>query len=311
MKKLRKKIVLYFIICAFVLQGAVSALDSSLDLLSTNFKSLPDGMVASVIAVFLLLNAVFFVLAALVFFTLVKKAVAAESKRQAEEQSLMYASLAHDLKTPLTSVVGFSSSLLDRKIPPEKQDDILETIHNKAVQMNVLLESMLSYSKLGAVGFELKKEKLDFCSFVRSIAADYYNDFESHGMRVDIEIPERRLYAMIDRRELSRAVGNLLSNAISHNPEGTGVLIFIEEAKKSAVLAVADTGCAIDRKEAEGIFSPFVSGDRARTSGKNSGLGLAISRKAVLLHGGKLYVDFDIPNYTKAFIMEVPKCKEK
>ena len=118
-------------------------------------------------------------------------------------------------------------------------------------------------------------------------------------------------YAMIDRRELSRAVGNLLSNAISHNPEGTGVLIFIEEAKKSAVLAVADTGCAIDRKEAEGIFSPFVSGDRARTSGKNSGLGLAISRKAVLLHGGKLYVDFDIPNYTKAFIMEVPKCKEK
>ncbi|MBQ3801297.1 MAG: HAMP domain-containing histidine kinase [Treponema sp.] len=311
MKKLRKKIVLYFILCAFVLQVAGSALDSSFELILPYIKSISEGIAASAVVTLLVINAILFVIAAFIFFTLVKKAVASESQRQTEEQSLMYASLAHDLKTPLTSVVGFSSSLLDRKIPAEKQNEVLETIHSKAVQMNVLLESMLSYSKLGAASFELNREKVDFCSFIKNIAADYYNDFESHGMNLDIEMQEHKMYAMVDRRELSRAVGNLLSNAISHNGDGTRVLIRVTEEKKCAILTVADTGRQIDRQDAEKLFSPFVSGDRARTSGRNSGLGLAISRKTVLLHGGRLYIDFDIPNYTKAFIMEVPKCKER
>lgn len=310
MRKLRKKIMLYFIICAFMLQLAVSAMDSSLDVLSPLFEPQAKGLFISLIVLFLILNAFFFVIAAFIFYRLVKKAITEESVRQTEEQSLMYASLAHDLKTPLTSVVGFSSSLIDKMIPQEKQDEVLETIHSKAVQMNALLESMLSYSKLGAARLELCREKSDFCSFVRAIAADYYNDFESHGMNLDVDIPGWKIFVMIDRAELARAVGNILSNAISHNPKGTGVLIRITDEKKCAVLAVADTGCQIERKDADRLFLPFVSGDRARTSGKNSGLGLAIARKAVLLHGGKLYVSFAIPNYTKAFVMEVPKCKE-
>ena len=316
MKTLRKKIFSYFILCAFLLQAATSALDSTLDkVIMPYFEKLvqsdqtdpvPVSFVFMLI-VFFALTIFFFVLAAFIFYRLVKKAVAKEARKQAEEQRIMYASLAHDLKTPLTSVVGFSSSLIDKKIPPEKQDEITQTIHDKAVQMNTLLEAMLSYSKLGSANYQLCTEKTDFCAFVREIAANFYNDFEEHNMNLQVEIPETALFTNIDKTEFSRAVGNLLSNAISHNPAGTQVLIKITEEKNCVRLVIADTGRPIEKADAQNLFTPFVSGDKARTSGKNSGLGLAISRKIVELHGGKLYIDFNIPDYTKAFVVEVPK----
>ena len=319
MKQLRKKIFGYFILCAFFLQLATSALDSIVDtFIMPHFEKAMEasqedpvtGSFVFMVIIFFVLTLSLFALAAFIFYRLVKKAVAKESQKQAEEQRLMYASLAHDLKTPLTSVVGFSSSLIDKKIPPEKQDEITQTIHDKAVQMNTLLEAMLSYSKLGSANYELHTEKTDFCNFIKTVAANFYNDFEAHNMNLEVEIPESAIFAELDKTEFSRAAGNLLSNAISHNPKGTNILIKITEEKKHIRLIIADTGTPIEKSTAKNLFTPFVSGDKARTAGKNSGLGLAITNKIVQLHGGKLYIDFDIPDYTKAFVMEVSKCKE-
>lgn len=317
MKKLRKKIVWYFIICSFLLQCALSAIDSTVGAMvesHTTEEAVEGISVGSFSVLFILfigLQVFFFIVAAFIFYKLVKKAVKKESDARMEEQRLMYASLAHDLKTPLTSVIGFSSSLIDKKIPEDKKDEVVNTVHDKAVQMNGLLESMLSYSKLNSESYQLKKERIDFCKFVRNLAAGVYNDFESHNITVDIDIPDSPLYIMADVMELSRAVGNLLANVWIHNPEGTLVLIKVSESKKYVNLSIADTGNKIDPKKAESLFSPFVSGNEARTSGKSSGLGLAISKAAVERHGGKLYIDFNMEKFTKAFIVEVPKCKEK
>ena len=317
MKTLRKKIVGYFILCAFFLQVALSVIDSTVgayvDSHTTEetIEGLTAGRFSVFLVLFIILQILFFIAAAIIFFLLVKKAVQKESDRQAEEQRLMYASLAHDLKTPLTSVIGFSSSLLDKKIPPEKQDDITHTIHDKAVQMNGLLEAMLSYSKLNSESYELNKEKTDFCVFVRNLTAATYNDFEAHKINVNVEIPTNPIFAMVDQKELSRAVGNLLANVWIHNPQGIEVLIKVAEEKNNVLLYIADTGNKIAPKDAESLFNPFVSGNEARTSGKSSGLGLAISKAAVERHDGKLYIDFNYPAFTKAFVMELPKCKEK
>ena len=317
MKTLRKKIVGYFILCAFFLQVALSIIDSTVGsyvdshVTEETIEGLSKSSFSIFLFLFILLQILFFIAAAFIFFVLVKKAVKKESDRQAEEQRLMYASLAHDLKTPLTSVIGFSSSLLDKKIPPEKMEDITHTIHDKAVQMNGLLEAMLSYSKLNSESYELNKDKTDFCLFVRNLAAASYNDFEAHGIDVNVEIPENPIFAMIDQKELSRAVGNLLANVWIHNPQGIEVLIKVAEEKNNVLLYIADTGNKIEIEKAESLFNPFVSGNEARTSGKSSGLGLAISRAAVERHDGKLYIDFNFAGFTKAFVMELPKCKEK
>lgn len=306
MKHLRLKIVLYFLICVFFLQSISSAAESVLETsLSEYFQTGNDGAARWTIIAFLALHVTLFLLTAIIFFRLIKSAVQKESRRQTEEQALMYASLAHDLKTPLTSVVGFSSSLIDKKIPQQKQEDVFCTIHAKALQMNTLLDAMLSYSKLGSSSYSLHKEKTDLCVHVRNIVAGFYNDFESRGMSLVVEIPKHEICANIDRTEFSRAAGNILSNALSHNADGTRVLVKIRQEKKTARLIIADTGTAIDKKEAERLFTPFVSGDTARTSGKNSGLGLAIAHRIAQLHGGRLYMDSTIPDYTKAFVMEV------
>lgn len=317
MKALRKKIVWYFILCAFVLQVALSIIDSIVgefvDSHATEeaIEGLSAGSFSVFFVLFIILQILFFVAAALVFFLLVKKAVKKESERQSEEQRIMYASLAHDLKTPLTSVVGFSSSLLDKKIPSEKQDEVVQTIHDKAVQMNGLLESMLSYSKLNSEAFTLNAQKKDFCAFVKNLVAINYNDFEAHKIDVNIEIPDSPIITQIDEKELGRAVSNLLVNIWTHNSSEISVLIKITEEKDLVRLVIADTGATIDPKQSENLFNPFVSGNEARTSGKSSGLGLAIARAATVCHGGKLYIDFNIPAYKKAFVMELPVCKEK
>lgn len=320
MKNLRKKIVWYFIICSFLLQCTISAVQSCFEelimpvfekLVETNAEEDISGGALTSIVGFFVIVIILFVIAAFIFYKLVKKAVKKESDIRMEEQRLMYASLAHDLKTPLTSVIGFSSSLIDKKIPDDKKDEVVHTVHDKAVQMNALLESMLSYSKLNSESYQLKKEKIDFCKFVRNLTASLYADFESHNITVEVDIPETELIINADVMELSRAVGNLLANVWIHNPEGTLVLIKVSESKKYVSLCIADTGNTIDPKNSESLFTPFVSGNEARTSGKSSGLGLAISKAVVERHGGKLYIDFNMENFTKAFIVEVPKCKEK
>ncbi len=320
MKKLRRKIVWYFIICAFLLQCAISAVQSCFEKfimpvfekLMENYEEekIPGEAVVGFITFFAIVI-ILFVISAFVFYKLVKKAVKKESDIRMEEQRLMYASLAHDLKTPLTSVIGFSSSLIDKKIPEDKKEEVVQTVHDKAVQMNGLLESMLSYSKLNSENYQLKKEKIDFCKFVRNLTASLYADFESHDIAVDVDIPDGELAIEADVMELSRALGNLLSNVWIHNPGGIKVLIKVLEDKKNVRLCIADSGNPIDQKKAENLFNPFVSGNEARTSGKSSGLGLAISKAAVERHSGKLYIDFNVKNFTKAFIVEVPKCKEK
>ncbi|MBR5400639.1 MAG: HAMP domain-containing histidine kinase [Treponema sp.] len=317
MKNLRKKIVWYFILCAFLLQVVLSVIDSTMGtLVDSNFteeavEGLSVGGFSVLFALFIGLQVFFFIAAAFVFFLLVRKAVKKESERQAEEQRLMYASLAHDLKTPLTSVVGFSSSLIDKKIPAEKQEEVVQTIHDKAVQMNGLLESMLSYSKLNSEAFTLNAQKKDFCAFVKNLAALNYNDFEAHKINVDVQIPDTPIITRIDEKELGRAISNLFANVWIHNQQGINVLIKITEEKDMARLVIADTGTKIDPKQAENLFNPFVSGNAARTSGKSSGLGLAIARAAADCHGGKLYIDFNQAEYSKAFVMEIPVCKEK
>lgn len=320
MKQLRKKIVWYFIACAFALEVAVSVEDSFFEaFIAPHFKAVSEGGkealafggFAASLVVFFLTMAGLFMLSAFVFFRLVKKAVQQESDRQAEEQRLMYASLAHDLKTPFTSVIGFSSSLIDGKIPPERQEEILRTIHDKAVQTNSLLETMLAYSKLNSESFELHREKTDFCAFVRRLAAAAYDDFESHGIDVSADIPEHPVFAMIDGAELSRALMNLLANVWVHNPAGTRALIRVQEEKNTVRVRVADSGARIDPQKAETLFNPFVSGNEARTSGKSSGLGLAIARAAVERHGGRLYIDSGDSGFSKTFVMEIATCKEK
>lgn len=309
MNKLKKLIVKYFVLCAFGISVAESVVDSSfcdilLPFLAIKFPESKVLALLTVIIQFFLLFLLFFT-GAYIFYRLVKKAIEAESKRQIQEQNLLYSCIAHDLKTPMTSVQGFASALRDGKIKPDEQEEILDIIYKKSRHMNELIETLFMYSKLGTENYLLNLKHTNLCSLVRDLAAVHYSEFEDRNMELYIEIPEEPIFCQLDEKEFQRVVNNLIVNAYKHNPKGTDVMIKVHAENGNAFVTVADNGEEIAEELAETMFKPFVCGNTSRTSGNGSGLGLAISAAIVKKHGGKLYMRNDIGNYIKGFVVQL------
>lgn len=244
-----------------------------------------------------------FALGAFVFYRLTSRIIRAESERRVREQNLIYAAIAHDLKTPMTSVQGYAAALRDGVIPPEKQAEALDIIHAKSRRMNELVDSLFEYASLGTEEYHLKKEPVDAAKVVREIAADHYRDFEDRGIDLDVDIPDGPVTILGDAREFRRAVTNLVVNAWKHNESGAKVRVALKAANGQATVSIADTGAAIAPEQREGLFKPFVTADAARQSSGGSGLGLAIASKIIAEMGGRIDVVDGPAPYTKAFVI--------
>lgn len=242
-----------------------------------------------------------FVVGALLFFILIRKLLNAESEKRVKEQSIIYAAIMHDLKTPITSIEGFAKALRDGMIQPDEQSKALDVICSKSRRMDELINSLYEYASLGTEEYRLKPEQIDAARIMREVVAENYTDFEEHGIELDVNISDEPLMILGDTREFRRAVTNLVVNAWKHNEPGTKVRITAKAAGGELLIAVADNGVHIPQERREEILQPFVTGDAARTSRDGSGLGLAIATRIVALMGGALrIVDVD-GKYVKAF----------
>lgn len=305
MNKLKTLIVNYFVFCAVGISIALSAVDSTfVDFLFPKYTD-NEAVFKMLIAADILISVLLFFLGAYIFYRLIKKAIKAESKRQVKEQNLLYSCIAHDLKTPMTSVQGFALALRDGKIKPEEQAEILDIIYKKSRHMNELIETLYEYSKLGTENYELHLNQTNLCSLVRDLAAMHYSEFEDKNMELDIEIPEEPIFCQLDEKEFRRAVNNLIVNAYKHNGKGISVLIKVQAENGTVFVTIADNGEKIPQELAETMFKPFVCGNDSRTSGNGSGLGLAISSAIVEKHGGKLYLENRVRGYTKGFVIRM------
>lgn len=309
MNKLKKLIVKYFVFCAFGISVAESVVDSIFDdlLFPMFFSRYADSkpMVLMLAAAYFIIIFSLFFLGAYIFCQLTKKTIEVESRRQVQEQNLLYSYIAHDLKTPMTSIQGFAYALKDGKIKSDEQKEIFDIIYKKSRHINELMEMLFLYSKLGTENYLLKLNHINLCSLVRDLAAMHYSEFEDRSMELHIEIPDKPIFCQLDEKEFRRAVDNLIVNAYKHNPKETDVLIKVWSENETVFLIVADNGEKIPQKFAEMMFQPFVCGNASRTSGNGSGLGLAISAGIVEKHGGKLYIENSVYGYTKGFVIQV------
>lgn len=223
-----------------------------------------------------------------------------EAQKLARDQrrNLMLSDIAHDIKTPITTICGYSKALSEGVVAEKDRQSYLDAIYAKAMRMDELVTLLFEYVKLESEGFTMHKEPGDLAELTRETAAFLYADFEDRGMELVLEIPEERVPFEMDRLQLGRAVTNLLTNALRYGKEGGRVLIRLQEYE----LTVADEGAPIDPAFAAHIFEPFARGDKARSSKGGSGLGLGIAQKIVEMHGGKLVLNQNFgEGYTKAF----------
>lgn len=237
-----------------------------------------------------------------------------EEKQQRLEfdrkRSLMISDIAHDLKTPITTISGYAQAISEGVVvEEEKKKEYLEAITRKSSQMNELIQLLYEYVKLDSEGFTLKKEKTDIGEFLRESVAAIYSDMEERQIELEMDIPEEKMYYDFDRMELGRAIHNILNNALQHNPKGIRLVIQMRRSGDGRwKIIMGDTGVKIPPEIAANIFDPFVLGDTSRNSKNGSGLGTSISHKIVEMHGWELELeDEPTKDYTKAFIITLTK----
>lgn len=223
-----------------------------------------------------------------------------KEQQQAFERrrNLLLSDIAHDIKTPITTICGYSRALSEGVVAEEKRQPYLDVIYQKSMRMDELLTLLFEYVKLDSEGFTLHKERGDLAELVREMTALLYTDFEAKNITVVTEISEEEAEFEMDKLQLGRAVTNLLTNALRYGKKEGRVLVRFKDWE----ITVADDGEPIDPDFAEHIFEPFTREDRARTSTGGSGLGLGIAKKIVEMHGGSLVLNRQFgEGYTKAF----------
>ena len=225
------------------------------------------------------------------------------------------ANVSHELKTPLTSVQGFSQAILDGTANnPEALKQAAQVIYNEAGQMHRLVLDLLDLARLDAGTLDLKCTPVDLPGLLRNVAGKFTP--EAHATEVSISVDSPALPAVTgDGDRLAQVFSNLVDNALKHTPAGGNITLRARLTGPSNGLApgteihvdVADTGVGIRPEALPHIFERFYQADPSRPGGEKhgTGLGLAIVKEIVGVHGGKISVR-STPNAGSTFTVSLP-----
>ena len=197
--------------------------------------------------------------------------------------------LAHELKTPLTPVMA-SSELLAAELREEPLLSLARNINRGAANLNNRIDELLDLAR-GEIGMlQLKLEPVDLEKLLREVADDMSPVASSHGQALVLELPSSLPLARADEGRLRQVVLNLLNNASKFTPEGGKIVLRGREDGADLVVEVQDTGRGINAAEQQRLFEPYhrLESDREHLSGL--GLGLALCKTLVELHGGRIWV---------------------
>ncbi|MDE5669951.1 MAG: cell wall metabolism sensor histidine kinase WalK [Eubacterium sp.] len=234
-------------------------------------------------------------------------------KSSIEEQSLadkkqkeMIAGIAHDLRTPLTSVKGYLEGLRDGIADtPEKRERYMDIIYSSTCDTEKMLDELLTISKLELGSVTLNCEKIavsDFIDYARQIGE------ELEKQNFDFEIIDKTKSSVIlnlDTDSFSRVINNIISNSIKYrNKDIRGkIKITVFEYKNTILFEISDNGMGVDKESLPRIFDTLYRADKARTNVRNgSGLGLAICKQIVEMHGGLIWAQSELGKGLSIFI---------
>jgi signal transduction histidine kinase len=202
----------------------------------------------------------------------------------------MTADVAHELRTPLSVIRGKIEGVLDGVYPatPEHLEPILE----ETKLLAHLVEDLRLLALAEAGQLSLEKQPLDVGDLLRDAQVNFGPQADDRGVTLALDLPADLLQVTADRRRIAQVLGNLLTNALRHTPQGGCVTLSATATGGAVQLSVADTGAGIPPEDIPYIFERFWRGEKSRSrAGGGSGLGLAIAKQLVEMHGGSITVE--------------------
>jgi signal transduction histidine kinase/ActR/RegA family two-component response regulator/PAS domain-containing protein len=216
--------------------------------------------------------------------------------------------LGHELRNPL-GIIRNSAQLLGLQGPADSPlQEWRDTIERQVVQMARMLDDLLDVSRISSGRMQLRKERCDLAKMVRDTAEDYRNSFDLNGVRFALHVTDLPACVVGDRTRLVQAFDNLISNAAKFTDRGGSVTVTLElQGDATAVVSVRDTGMGIEPEVLTWLFEPFTQADRSVERSRGGlGLGLALVKGIVELHGGNVTASSDGPDRGSEFIIRLP-----
>ena len=206
-------------------------------------------------------------------------------EKEQQNQQRIIANISHDIKTPLTSILGYAERLRGDDLPPERKARYLETIYGKAKEIQLLMDEFDEYLSYKMIA-PLHMESFSTETMKMMLENEYRSDLELINVEFLVLNHAPHSFAVLDRTRLNRVFGNLISNSIKHLPERGGRIVIEFTAKENALcIDVSDNGEGVPADKLEVIFEPLYTSDEGR---KVAGLGLAICREIMESLGGTI-----------------------
>lgn len=209
----------------------------------------------------------------------------ADFRRQELHTKKMLSNISHDIKTPLTVILGY----LEIMRMENAGDETLQKVEARAKQVMELINQFFTLAKLEAGDQNLQRVKVNICEVCRENILSFYELLRQKEFTVDIGIPEHALFAWGDTDAIHRILSNLISNAVRYGSEGNYIGMFVRKEADAVIIEITDKGKGIEKAFAERVFERLYTMEDSRNRDiQGNGLGLTIARNLARQMGGEL-----------------------
>jgi signal transduction histidine kinase len=223
-------------------------------------------------------------------------------------KSEFLATMSHELRTPLNAINGFSEVLLERYFGDlnDKQEEYLNDILSSGRHLLSLISDILDLSKVEAGRMELEPSRFPLAPLLESGLVMVRERANRNGVQLGLDVSPEVGEIEADERKVKQMLFNLLSNAVKFTPPGGRVDVAARSAREGVEITVRDTGAGIAAEDQERIFEAFRQARPGQDHGEGTGLGLALTRRLVELHGGRIGVE-SVPGRGSTFTVALPR----
>ena len=216
-----------------------------------------------------------------------------ESERTKNE---LITNIAHDLRTPLTSIIGYLELLsVGNSLPPEMEKKYIDIAYTKAKRLEKLIEELFGFTKLNCGKISMKVGQVDIIKLLSQLLEEFYPSFMEKNLVYELRsnVPIKVITA--DGNLLARLFDNLINNAIKYGADGKRIIVDVEAEDTVVTVSVTNFGYVIPEKDLPLLFNKFYRVEHSRSAATGgTGLGLAIAKNIVDMHGGDIHVTSDL-----------------